>query len=634
MPSAAHRLVGPRHALTPGPITSAIAASAVVAGSAYPPGSSLPITKSYASPSRALGITSPGTAGGAPSPDPTWGGAQLVANTGVAPKFYQIFNQQAATWTGASSFEQPWWSVTGGYYNGALLWLQADQLHRQLVITIDMIPTSETYVAGGTYAQNPWIANVIAGNYDAHYTNFGNNLVSWGAQNSVIRIAPEMNGNWEISGLPSDSAHWTDWASAWAHVVTVLRACSGSNFIFDWCVNANYQNFLFGTVGAGGFYPGDAYVDIIGIDCYDASGAGGIISTPNSTRFAELIAQADGVTALLAFAATRSKPVSFPEWGCCDIATGGTNAGGDDAAYITGMGGVIASNPIAYHAYFDVNDDGVLPLTQTAAPVTGFASPLSCAAFGAAFGGAVTLSAAISPHAVVAANATGGKTFITAAITCSAALAATATGGGATRNPVQQADDGGTTCASGTAYGLLTNNIAATNSVVMHIVVHSGSDTVSGITGGGFTTWVKSCAARQGTNYGLETWYGINSSGGTKSITVTMTSGSGYNCQLTEWSGVASHVGTTTGTTGTSTAPSIGQTATAAGQIVVAAVSLANTITGSPGAPWTNWSASDTNWNAASGNGAAWQTSTSAATETATWAQSSGAWECTGVVLV
>ena len=46
-----------------------------------------------------------------------------------------------------------------------------------------------------------------------------------------------------------------------------MRSVDGAHFFFDWSINAGYRDLPLAD-----FYPGDAYVDIVGISCYDQSG--------------------------------------------------------------------------------------------------------------------------------------------------------------------------------------------------------------------------------------------------------------------------------------------------------------------------------------------------------------------------
>jgi hypothetical protein len=139
-----------------------------------------------------------------------------------------------------------------------------------------------------------------------------------------------------------------------------MRAVPGAHFLFDWNVNANYRDIPFAD-----YYPGDAYVDIIGIDQYDNTGVN--IPAPGPYRFAALAAQPGGLDALAAFAGAHGKPLSIPEWGTISE---GTNAGGDDPYYVDGIAEFIATHDIAYESYFDADVDGVLPLDPSVAPLT------------------------------------------------------------------------------------------------------------------------------------------------------------------------------------------------------------------------------------------------------------------------
>jgi hypothetical protein len=96
-------------------------------------------------------------------------------------------------------------------------------------------------------------------------------------------------------------------------------------------------------------YPGDQYVNIIGVDSYDdwppANTRGGWQMQLNGPY---------GLNFWLNFAKAHGKFFSVPEWG---IASGGMwpgHEGGDDPAYIKDMYDFFAANKkwIAYESYF------------------------------------------------------------------------------------------------------------------------------------------------------------------------------------------------------------------------------------------------------------------------------------------
>ena len=114
-------------------------------------------------------------------------------------------------------------------------------------------------------------------------------------------------------------------------------------------------------------YPGDAYVDIIGLDVYDK----GIPVAWNSAtkswvdpdRRVEL-GRCTNLRFQRDFAIAHGKQVSYPEWGLSGVnATDDLGVGGDNPTFIQGMydwmNGLPASGPgsLAYHSYF--NEDAV-----------------------------------------------------------------------------------------------------------------------------------------------------------------------------------------------------------------------------------------------------------------------------------
>ena len=266
---------------------------------------------------------------------------QAERATGVTYSCLETFSDADPTW---AAWAKPW--LTNKVY-GYVSWLAADP-GRQLILTQNLIPDS---LAGDPN----WAAKCASGAYDSYATQLARNLVKAGFGYSVIRLGPEMNGTWNAGSLGETPASWKEWAQCFAQEVRAMRAVPGSHLLFDWNVNASYRN-----IPLADFYPGNAYVDIIGIDFYDTSG----VSLPpvgNPERWTALSRQPDSLMQVAAFAAAHHKPLSFPEW-----ATVG--AQGDDAAYVTSMGAFIARHDVAFQSWFDAGDNGILQLTPSGAP--------------------------------------------------------------------------------------------------------------------------------------------------------------------------------------------------------------------------------------------------------------------------
>jgi hypothetical protein len=254
-----------------------------------------------------------------------------------------------------AAWVDPW--ITQSQF-GYTSWVAAAPQTRQLVLQVDLIPDSLKNV------NDPlsWEQSCAAGDFNSYATQLGTNLVAAGLQNSVLRLGPEMNGPWEADYIGTTTQEQNLWATCFANEVTGIRQAAGEHFLIDWNPNACTQNEPYAN-----FYPGNAYVDIVGLDLYDV----GCDVPGTQLSFSQLSNETYGLTSFESFAAAQGKPMSFPEWG---LAT--TN--GDDPAYINGIGSTVASNDFAFEAYFDAGAGFSVPL--------GSGTPLSLVAFQKWFG--------------------------------------------------------------------------------------------------------------------------------------------------------------------------------------------------------------------------------------------------------
>jgi hypothetical protein len=255
-------------------------------------------------------------------------------------------------------WEHPW--ITSAQY-GYTKWVEAEPMTRQLVLQVDLIPASLVNV------KDPlsWEESCAQGDFNSYATVLGQSLVAAGLENSVLRLGAEMNGIWEEDYVGSSVQEQHLWAECFANEVTGLREASGENFLIDWNPNACVEDIPFAN-----YYPGNRYVDIVGLDIYDVS-----CITPRSRQtFKQLSVVPDGITSFENFAAAKGKPLSFPEWGLKKYPNG------DDPAYIDGMGAIFDRRNVAFETYFnvDVKIRPYLPL--------GTRSPLALAAFKKWFG--------------------------------------------------------------------------------------------------------------------------------------------------------------------------------------------------------------------------------------------------------
>jgi beta-mannanase len=221
-----------------------------------------------------------------------------------------------------------------------------------------MIPSSAQ-----TSSPLTWEQACAAGNYNSYATQLGTNLVAAGLQDSVIRLGWEMNGPWEGDFVGDTVQEQSLWATCFDNEVTAFRQAAGEHFLIDWNPNSCTEGIPYAN-----YYPGNAYVDIMGLDFYDVS-----CDTPNTAvSFAQLASVPSGLNGFKSFAAAQGKPMSLPEWGLSSTPSG------DDPGYINGVGSTVNNGNFAFQEYFDVSDGGTMLLTS--------GTPQSVAAYKQNFG--------------------------------------------------------------------------------------------------------------------------------------------------------------------------------------------------------------------------------------------------------
>ncbi len=144
-------------------------------------------------------------------------------------------------------------------------------------------------LAGGT---------VAAGGRDSYLREQADAVKRFGKP-VFVRLDWEMNGTWYPQwNLPAVSQ--SAYIVAWRHVYDLFQSEGAANAAFVWCVNTWRGP---GGAHVSAWYPGDAYVDWIGVDGY-----------PQSAPTGYLLDGPDGLNALASFASARGKPLMLAEW--------------------------------------------------------------------------------------------------------------------------------------------------------------------------------------------------------------------------------------------------------------------------------------------------------------------------------
>jgi Glycosyl hydrolase family 26 len=272
--------------------------------------------------------------------------SQFQTVTGSTVTCIGVYTDSSQTWT---DWSRPW--ITGPDGAPYQSWVAEAPQRRQLVIEVDLIPQSLQDVS------NPltWETACAAGSYNSYAAALGANLVNAGLGDSVIRLGSEMNGPWEADFIGTTTQEQGLWASCFANEVTSLRSATGQSFLIDWNPNACTESIPYAN-----YYPGNAYVDIVGLDFYDVD-----CQTPSTAvSFSQLSNETAGLTSFEAFAASNGKPMSFPEWGLSNAPAG------DDAAYINGVGSTVMNGNFAFQEFFDTGSGNTLPIDTGSTPLS------------------------------------------------------------------------------------------------------------------------------------------------------------------------------------------------------------------------------------------------------------------------
>jgi hypothetical protein len=215
------------------------------------------------------------------------------------------------------------------------------------------------------------------GAYNSYFLKIAQDMVAGGEGSSIVRPGWEFNGGW-FSWAANGQA--SSFIAYWQQIVTTMRSVPGQNFTFEWNPTAGDQ----GIGNLANYYPGNNYVDYIGLDLYDQSWGSypGIASEWNT-----YLTEPYGLNWLASFAASQGKQITLPEWGLGEgpgnnggaVNDPGTNvSGGDDATFINDMAQWISNHNVYNATFWDYGSS----LLSTRS------NPLSLAAFVSDFGGA------------------------------------------------------------------------------------------------------------------------------------------------------------------------------------------------------------------------------------------------------
>jgi hypothetical protein len=113
------------------------------------------------------------------------------------------------------------------------------------------------------------LSNIARGDFDSFFASIADGLKGYGSSVYVC-LMPEMNGNWYPWGNGQNANSTTNFINAWRHVVGVFRGRGATNVKFVWAPYVkNYLSGSRSSVPFLNFYPGNSYVDVLGVSGYN-----------------------------------------------------------------------------------------------------------------------------------------------------------------------------------------------------------------------------------------------------------------------------------------------------------------------------------------------------------------------------
>jgi len=260
-----------------------------------------------------------------PMPKPIW--SVFVGND---PKAIPQYEQWLGARTGGTlsyTGDKNWQDYEGSVGWAMGQWAKSD---RPVFWSVSLIPKGAT------------LADAAKGLYNTHYRTIAQKLANWHPAEPVlyIRTGWEFNGGWfhyKAVGQPEN------FIGAWRQLVDTFRSVS-DRFRFDWCP-AGCDHF---PMKAEDAWPGDDYVDVIGLDVYDQL-RWRKIKDPAERWDKIYLNGENGLKWHREFARKHGKPMSYPEWGA------GGNEAGDNPYFIEQMHRWFLENKVLYASYWNSN---------------------------------------------------------------------------------------------------------------------------------------------------------------------------------------------------------------------------------------------------------------------------------------
>jgi beta-mannanase len=137
---------------------------------------------------------------------------------------------------------------------------------------VPMITLENHFVNANPGMKQPNLYSIIEGHFDWFFTEWAKQIRQVDSV-VLLRILHEFNGNWYPWCIANNDRNPELFIKAFRHIHEIFNAQGVNNVKFIWCPNSmstpqEKWNFIMDA------YPGDEYVDYVGLDIYNGAGKG------------------------------------------------------------------------------------------------------------------------------------------------------------------------------------------------------------------------------------------------------------------------------------------------------------------------------------------------------------------------
>jgi len=208
------------------------------------------------------------------------------------------------------------WGLTDGWQYLQPSWMNTVRSHGAIpLVTWDPENPSVYGPVQPAYS----LQNIINGNFDAYITRWAQDSKAWGHP-YYLRFAHEMNGNWNAWSEQVNGNKPGQFVLAWRHVHDIFTRLGVYNVTWVWTPNIDYST----STPLRELYPGDAYVNWVGMSGYNWGTLAGHAWQSFSSVFSQTYYDILNITSL---------PLMIAETASTEIA--GNKAGWITDAFVT-----------------------------------------------------------------------------------------------------------------------------------------------------------------------------------------------------------------------------------------------------------------------------------------------------------